>query len=421
MENVQKHPQKTATPRPWLVRSLPIPWSDDFKESLTSLVLVTFGNLLTGTILGSWTGHLELLPALTVLIPPAIDMRGNIFASLGSRLGTYLHTGQITPRWGGKGNKILHHNANASFILTVVTSIYLGVLATFVARAIGLHANIVDMVLISLLTGLLSASLMLGLTVLIAFSSYRYGWDPDNITSPFITLAGDIITLPLLFLMADLVLDIGAMPRSALFYVFMALGVISLMVPFMEGARPHARRIILESTPLFLVCGLLSVFSGSILGTRVEALIGIAGVFVMIPAFLEDGGAIGGILAAKFSSALHVGSLSFASIPPRFARHLFLTMQLIGLMVFALVGVLSYAISVLLSISTLAWYEMVAVAVLTGQILILIVNLVAYYSSVFTYHMGLDPDNTTIPIITSLMDLVGTATLIAVLLALGLV
>jgi len=383
--------------------------------------LVTIGNLVTGTILGVWTGHLELLPALIVLIPPAIDMRGNIFASLGSRLGTYLHTGQVTPRWGDKGGKILRHNVNASLILTVVTSIYLGVLATFVARAIGLNANMVDMVLISLLAGILSAVLMLGLTVLIAFSSYRYGWDPDNITSPFITLAGDMITLPLLFLMAGLVLDLGAMPRFTLFYVFMALGAISLMMSFMGVARPHARRIILESTPLFLICGLLSVFSGSILGTHVEALIGIAGVFIMIPAFLEDGGAIGGILAAKFSSALHVGSLSFSSLPPRFARRLFLTMQLIGLVVFSLVGLLSYIISILLSISTLAWYEMVAVAVLTGQILILVVNLVAYYSSVFTYSMGLDPDNTTIPIITSLMDLMGTATLILVLVVLGLV
>ena len=51
----------------------------------------------------------------------------------------------------------------------------------------------------------------------------------------------------------------------------------------------------------------------------------------------------------------------------------------------------------------------------------LIVNLVAYYSSMISYKLGLDPDNITIPTITSLMDLMGTGILIVVLMVLGLV
>ncbi|MEE8359107.1 MAG: hypothetical protein V3R82_06830, partial [Candidatus Hydrothermarchaeales archaeon] len=60
----------------------------DFKESFFALFLVTIGNLITGTIMGVSTSRLVLLPALIVLIPGAIAMRGNNFASLGSRLGT---------------------------------------------------------------------------------------------------------------------------------------------------------------------------------------------------------------------------------------------------------------------------------------------------------------------------------------------
>jgi len=418
MENVQKYPQETTTPRPRIVDTLSTLRSNDFKESLTSLFFCTLGNMLTGTVLGLSTGHLESLPALIILIPPAIAMRGNIFSTLGSRLGTYLHTGQITPRLEGK---ILRHNVAASFVLTVVMSITLGLMAAVTARAVGMRADVVDLVVISLVAGLISAVFMLGLTIVIAFFAYRHGWDPDNVTTPLITLAGDMITLPLLFLVAGLVLDMGGLLRWILFAAFMGLGAVSLVIPFIKKARPYTRRIVLESTPMLLLGGLLDIFSGSILGDSLEGLVGIAGVFIMIPAFLEDGGAIGGILAAKFSSALHLGSMRSTSLPSPEARHLFVAMHLIGLMVFSLIGGMAYAISTYLGISTLSLFEMVAVAVITGEILVLVVNLVAYYASILSFNMGLDPDNTTIPIITSFMDLMGTATLIAVLVVAGLV
>ena len=178
------------------------------RESLFSLIFATVGNLLTGTILGVSTSQLELLPALIVLIPPAIGMRGSVFASLGSRLGTYLHTGQLSPDFSG--SRLLRQNTGCSFILTILMSIYLGTLATVVAGVLGLEATLLDMVLIALLAGLLSASCMLVFTLFIAFYSYRRGLDPDNVTTPFITLAGDIVTLPFLFFSLWAVLQMGS-------------------------------------------------------------------------------------------------------------------------------------------------------------------------------------------------------------------
>jgi len=376
------------------------------------------GDLITGIIMGISTSSLRMLPALIVLIPPAIGMRGNIFASLGSRLGTGLHTGQISPDFKGK---ILKDNINSSFILTVLMSIYLGVIAAFTARFLGMDVDIIDMILISLLAGILSAFFMLALTIATAFLSYRRGWDPDNVTTPIITLAGDIITLPFLFLSLDFVLWMSGEEKIVLFYIFIALGVISIIFPLSKLSGKYLRKILIESIPIMVIGGLLGTMSGSILGNSFEGLIGIAGILTMIPAFLEDGGAIGGILAAKFSSSLHIGSLEYSLIPPRKAQKMFLSMHIMGLIVFSLIGIFAFFISKYAGMDALPLYKMVVISVIAGEILILAVNFIAYYSSIISFKHGIDPDNVTIPTITSLMDIMGTGCLILVLMIFGVV
>jgi len=391
--------------------------SKDFKESLVSLLMSTMGDLITGIIMGVSTSSLQMLPALIVLIPPAIGMRGNIFASLGSRLGTSLHTGQISPDFKGK---ILKDNVNSSFILTILMGIYLGIIATFTAHFLGMDVDIIDMILISLMAGVISAFFMLALTIATAFFSYRRGWDPDNVTTPIITLAGDIITLPFLFLSFHMVTGMGDGEKNALFYIFIALGIISIFIPFSRLSGKYLRKILVESTPIMLIGGLLGTFSGSILGNSFNGLIGIAGILTMMPAFLEDGGAIGGILAAKFSSALHIGSLEYSLTPPKGARKMFLSMHLIGIIVFSLIGIFAFFISKSVGVGVLPLHEMIIISLIAGEILIFIVNLVAYYSSVIAFKHGIDPDNVTIPTITSLMDIIGTGCLIAVLMVFGI-
>ena len=45
---------------------------------------------------------------------------------------------------------------------------------------------------------------------------------------------------------------------------------------------------------------------------------------------------------------------------------------------------------------------------------------IAYYGSIATYRLGLDPDNYGVPLLTSSMDLIGALALIAAILALGI-
>jgi mgtE-like transporter len=346
-------------------------------------------------------------------------MRGNIFASLGSRFGTYLHTGQISPNF--RRAKILDQNVISSFILTMLMSTYLGFLASLLAKFVGLEVRMIDLVLISIFGGIFSAFLMLAITILIAFLSYRRGWDPDNMTSPLITLFGDMLTLPLLFLSMSLIMLMPHNLKIGFFIMLILLTIFSIFISFEDACRPYCKRIIIESIPMFLFCGLLSTFSGSILGSKFVGLISIAGIFTMIPAFLEDGGAIGGILAARFSSSLHMGTMEYGKKISKEALKLFSFMHLLGLIIFPLIAIFAFIINKIIGLITPSINEMIFISLLTGEILILIVNLVAYYSSALSFKFGLDPDNIVIPLITSLMDVIGTGCLVATIILLGII
>ncbi len=394
--------------------------SRDFKESFLALFLVTLGNLITGTIMGVSTSRFVLLPALMVLIPGAIAMRGNNFASLGSRLGTYLHTGQIDPSF--RRTRILDENIFSAFLLTLLMSLYLGILASILADIVGVPVSILTMATISILGGVISAFFLLWITVVIAFLSYRNGWDPDNLTSPFITLAGDMLTLPILFLAMDIVLKLPRGVTEKIFWFFIVLTLVGLIFSVLRASKmPYSKKILIESTPIFIIGGLLSTSSGLILVKKLEAIIGVAGILTLIPAFLEDGGAIGGILAAKFSTGLHLGSIEYRILPDIDSVVLFLFAHVLGAFIFLLIGTFSYFINVVIGLQTPPLSVMVIGSVIAGEALILIMNFLVYYLSMISYRVGLDPDNVVIPLITSVMDVLGVACLVGTVMFMGII
>ncbi|RLF51575.1 MAG: hypothetical protein DRN11_02550 [Thermoplasmata archaeon] len=381
----------------------------DLKETLFSLIFCTFGDLITGITMGFFSHKLNALPALMVLIPPAIGMRGNIFASLGSRLGTYFYTGEIVI---GKKNKILGENIMATFAQTFTMSFYIGIIAWIISQHFGMkNVSITDLALISLLAGVFSAFLLLFFTFAIAFSSYKRGWNPDNLTAPLITLAGDITTLPLLFFSMEIVVVVGKEIKVAMLAFFLLLSIFSLLL---SSRKVNAKRIVIESIPVLLICGLLSSFSGSILGMKAEEILSVAAILTIIPAFLEDGGAIGGILAARFSTYLHTGEIRYGEKLPKKAISLFILMHLEGLIIFPLIGIFGFIAGSYMGLPTYSILRMILISLIAGEIMVLIVNFLSFYVVMVSYKVGMDPDNVTIPILTSLMDFIGTACLIGV-------
>ncbi|MDD2666106.1 MAG: magnesium transporter [Methanocellales archaeon] len=175
------------------------------KQTLPLLVICVILGLFAGVVLGGMKASLEALPGLLVLVPAILDTRGNIFGAFGSRLGSALHQGLILPELERDDN--LMHSIAAALGEGVIISIVLAVIAHYVILALGRDSiGIIPLTAISLIAGVVSGIVLTGLIILLAFAGYNKGIDPDNITGPIATTAGDVLAMLALFMAAEIVL-----------------------------------------------------------------------------------------------------------------------------------------------------------------------------------------------------------------------
>jgi mgtE-like transporter len=381
-------------------------------EGIGALLISSGGDLLAGITLGSVTHTLDRLPGLLVLVPAAIGMRGNIFGALGSRLGTLVHTGQF--RLSRRFDNAVGQNLAASVLLSVVLSVALAIAAKSVMEVMGLRhtISVADLLVVSVLGGVLSSLVVLSLTIGVASASVRRGWDLDNVASPIVTAAGDMVTLPALFLSTVLVELRYVTVTIALLCV--AAGVVALVV-LLRSQLELARRIAIESLPVLLLAGLVDVVAGVTIENRLNTFATFPALLVMIPPFLEDSGALGGILSARLGSKLNLGTVDARALRWNDLADDILLTYLFAVVVFVMVGVSSSIVAAVFGLAGPGVVRMIEIAVLAGAAATTAAVAVAVGTSLVTYRMGLDPDNHGIPMVTSSLDLFGSGALIGAL------
>lgn len=162
-----------------------------FKEILSAQVISLIGGLIAGTILASYLDKILLVPGIFLILPGLLEMRGNISATLASRLSSGLFLRVIKP--AKPDIKIMNGNITASFILVIFVSLALGLIA-FAFNLIVFHTTTPKIILLALLTGLIANIIEIPLTIKTTLYLFKKGHDPNNIMGPFITSTGDIIT-----------------------------------------------------------------------------------------------------------------------------------------------------------------------------------------------------------------------------------
>jgi mgtE-like transporter len=383
-----------------------------------ALLVSSFGDLLAGVTLGAMTGTLEELPGLLVLVPAAIGMRGNVFGALGSRLGTSIHTG--TFRVSRRADTVVGQNVLASVALSLSVSLVLAVLAKAIAVGFGLGGTISvgELVVISVVGGALSSIVVLAITLVVAAGAARFGWDMDNVAAPLVTAAGDVVTLPSLVL-ATLLVGLPVV-TDVLAVATALLAVVAGTAGLRARGLPLARRIVRESLPVLCVAGAVDVIAGLTIEKRLEAFLAYPALLVLVPPFLEDSGALGGVLTARLSSKLHLGVVPPTGVPTRAARRDFALIGMLAVPVFTLLALSADLVARLFDLPSPGVARMLAVTLLGGTVATVSAIAIGYYSSIAAYRFGLDPDNHGIPLVTSSMDLVGAFALILGIVVVGI-
>jgi mgtE-like transporter len=384
------------------------------RQGFVALVLSTLASFVAGLTLSHITDTLQALPGLLVLIPAAVGMRGTIFGAIGARLGTSTHAGLFEPnlRRGG----VLQQNVEVAWITTLTSSLWLAALARIASAIVDPRATISiwDLVTISVVGGALGSVFILLVTIALSVLSYRRGWDLDAVGTPIVTALGDMATLPFLFVATFLVRnDVVNAVAAALCVLATAYAIARVATTDL----PLVRRIVLEMTPVILLTPLLDIAAGALLQSKQDGLTAVPAVLVLIPPFVSQAGALGGILSSRLSSKLQLGVISGRGRPEVPALVDGSLVIVFGLGIFSFIGTVAFGLAHATGLPNIPTVtEMVGGTLLAGLLVLPAILVVGYEVAVLTARFGLDPDDHSVPIITSVMDVAGVA---AVLWAMG--
>jgi mgtE-like transporter len=311
---------------------------------------------------------------------------------------------------------VLQTNVEVSWITTLTSSLWLAVLARLASVVVEPRGTIslVDLTTISVVGGALGSLFILLVTVGLSVVSYRRGWDLDAVGTPMVTALGDMATLPFLYVATFLVRN------DVVNAVACAACVVATAFAVARAATtdvPAVRRIVLEMTPVILLTPLLDIAAGAILQSKQDGLAAIPAVLILIPPFVSQAGALGGILSSRLSSKLQLGVIGTGGWPEVPALVDGSLVVVFGFGVFAFIGAVGFGLAHLTGLASIPTAaELIGGTIVAGLFVLPAILIVGYAIAILTARFGLDPDNHSVPIITSVMDLAGV---VAVLWAMG--
>ena len=383
------------------------------RQGSVALVLSTCAGFVAGLVLGSITGTLEKLPGLLVLIPASVGMRGTIFGAMGARFGTGVAAGIFEPTLRAREPPRPQRLGRDP----VDTAVVLLPRRRREARGVGLREGGRDLLLgprddlghrrrprvVDRARRSRSASPWLG---------FRKGWDLDAVTTPMVTAIGDMVTLPTLFLATLLVGNTTVNAVAAVLCT--AATAVALVAAF--RVEVGVRRILLEMVAVVALSPLLDIFAGALLQAHSSGLQAVPAVLILIPPFVSQAGALGGILSSRLSSKLQLGVITPRGRPEIPAvvdgahRHLARLPRVHGDR-----RRVAGRCRPSRRARTPSAAALIGATLLAGAIVLPITLVVGYYVAVLTARFGIDPDNQGVPFITSLLDLAGVAAILLVM------
>ena len=385
------------------------------RQSFVANLISAVTSLIAGLTLVGMDHRIEAVEGLFILIPVSIGMRGNIFGALAARLGTSIHSGLFEV--SGDRSGVLYQNAYSAVLLSFATSAAMGALARGVAALLGIASvSLLDLVLVAVTAGVISSAVVLAVTIYVSVTSYRRGWDLDSVGAPLITTTGDVVTLPSILLASYLIeLQVISAPLG---FVGIVLGVAALARGWSSDAQ-LIRRIVRESFPVLCIAIVLDILAGTVVEPRLEHVLRYPAILMVIPGFLEKTGALGSILAARLGSKLHLGAVTPRARPDAAALLDGTVVLAIGLASYALTAIAVLVVATLIGADYPGALRFFGVVMFGGLLATLLASLIGYYAAITTYRFGFDPDNHTIPLVTSGMDLLGVICLVVSLVVFG--
>lgn len=372
----------------------------------TPVVIITsIGELFAGSILGKMHARLDIIPGLIILVPAIMGLRGNIGTALGSRISSSLHIGLISGRFSF--NKFNLSNIGAGFSLSLAVSIIIGVFARLACQLFGLPSiPLVNLLVIAILASAMASLVLIPFTVTLTYFAFNRRLDPDNIVAPIIGMVGDVITVAVVFVAADIVLRFKIDDVWSL----LLLPAVPMIVRRMPN-RYRLMNIIKQSIPILILCTVLGVLAGIYLHWQYEKFYLVPGLLILVPQIIAKAGSIGGIFGARFASGLHLGYMRPYRMNDYVVKNFFGSIAL-AILIAPIVTVITKVGADIFDIPIVPFMPLLLINVFAILVITLLVITLDFVTASLSYRIRIDPSNSVIPIVTSFGDIIGTVVLV---------
>ncbi|KAJ1922043.1 hypothetical protein H4219_000390 [Mycoemilia scoparia] len=326
----------------------------------------------------------EKIPAMLVLIPVLLNIKGNIEANMSTRLSTLANMGVLDSPSQRKDiifanlGLLLLQALLTSFAVTTTSGLISLIPLSKEADGAGDSATILPWfsgftitVASGVSSALLGSTLIGSLVCAIVTLSSRFGINPDNVSNPIASGFGDMVTL---FFLAG----------SSLLWL---------------------RYFVTQGWLPLLYAALTSSIAGLLMERYVEDLVGMAS---LLPVFNGIGGNIASVFASRLSTSLHRGD----SNDKEEKRTLWTLLGLgipIQLMFLGTVKLMGFAHGAITPVFVLVY-------IIASSIQVFSLLCLAKLGTKRLWAMSYDPDNYINPIITGTGDMLGTVLLVSVFL-----
>ncbi|MDO9518233.1 MAG: magnesium transporter [Methanosarcinaceae archaeon] len=177
--------------------------------------------------------------------------------------------------------------------------------------------------------------------------------------------------------------------------------------------------IVGRGLPVLLITCVIGIAAGQILNSRVDSLISMPVLLIMIPALIKIGGDTGSMLGARLSSAFHMGLGSHIHKNP-VIRNSVIAAIIVGMTASIALSVIVWLVSVWMNLG-MGFITLLQISLITTSLELLIVFSATIIIAVVSHRYGLDPDDTVIPLIATIGDLVGVLGIFTALYLLGII
>ena len=162
-------------------------------QSTPVLLVSSILGVSAGGIFNSSIETLLTNPSLLTLMPLFSGESGSLVSILSARLSSGLHYGLIEPLRKPEGESL--HNFMICYVLAIVMFPLIGFIAENSTNILGsAGVGYLNIILISLISGLILISVMIFVVYYISITSYNRDIDPDNIVIPISTSVTDAIS-----------------------------------------------------------------------------------------------------------------------------------------------------------------------------------------------------------------------------------